>query len=435
MKAGVRKWLGLWLGGYLALVSCRAESVAQVEVRVRAAPVGPRLEIDGKPAVARMVFSDQLASFVRARAAGIRIFAFDSHCSLVDFDLAPDFAAVDVFLNRLIDAVPDALVVPRLSVRPSAEWLARHPKVPRSLASAEYLRNAQALVARAARHWQERYSRNFAGVQLAEAADGSICQALRDATGGRKLVLVAYDAAVTDAAYLEQWRGVVDGLIAATTGPSESVRCRGVLWWQQDRLSSAPLVAMTARDRIRQLTLRKFVRGDAGCWRDLQSEAATADDWQTVRSLRPLEEIALRFPEPYGAEVLVVASLGVERSAVEAVRRSLAGNGVAFAEGWETEVKSGLLARRIRLVVRVVPPGGERPFQVADGVGEVSLSRGTAAELQPFLQTVGVGSRLAATEIGQASVWFNSKFEVIQAEAEGFRDFRRGEVRYSSLRR
>ncbi len=430
MKAGVRKWLGLWLGGYLALVSCRAESVAQVEVRVRAAPVGPRLEINGKPAVARMVFSDQLASFVRARAAGIRIFAFDSHCPLVDFDLAPDFAAADAFLNRLIDAVPDALVVPLLSVRPSAEWLARHPKVPRSLASAEYLRNAQALVVRAARHWQERYSRNFAGLQLAEAADGSICQALRDATGGRKLVLVAYDAAVTDAAYLDQWRGAVDGLIAATTGPSESVRCRGVLWWQEDRLSA--VAGMASRDRIRQLTLREFVRGDAGCWRDLQGEAATADDWRTVKSLRPLEEIALRFPEPYGAEVLVVASPGVERSAVEAVRRSLAGNGVAFAEGWETEVKSGLLAKRIRLVVRVVPPGGEQHFQMTDGVGEVSLSRGTAAELQPFLQTVGVGSRLAATEIGQASVWFNSKFEVIQAEAEGFRDFRRGEVRYST---
>ena len=46
-----------------------------------------------------------------------------------------------------------------------------------------------------------------------------------------------------------------------------------------------------------------------------------------------------------------------------------------------------------------------------------------------FALRAGARSLLAADEVNRAAVWRSDDLEVVQSLAEGFRDFRKGEVR------
>ena len=112
-----------------------------------------------------------------ARRAGVRFFSFFAPNLWPERGGEIEFAVWDKTCDALIAAVPDALIVPRVTVNPPDPWLDAHPEVKMVSETGEtwnapsihaplYRAVALDYTRRVARHFMERYPRHFAGLHM-----------------------------------------------------------------------------------------------------------------------------------------------------------------------------------------------------------------------------------------------------------------------------
>ncbi len=272
---------------------------------------------------------------------------------------------------------------------------------------------------------------------------------------------------------LEKWKDAIDVLTAPlcytdrgwlgtspVIGPAETIRRNGILWLNEDDLRThlgselagdgswcCLKTATETRDAIRRTTLQEIIRGDTGWWMDHGAGwyDSEAEIWQPVGELAALEAQMLARPEPYVPEVALIVDEemlltlgdGSQRWAhplINEGRFAVPRAGLSLGQYTLGDVRRRSLDARTRLRLRLVPSGEETDLtgpllRTADGAVEVALSKLSAPLVHSLAIRAGLKPRLSAAEVGQAAVWSGSGLVAIQALAEGFRDFRQGEVR------
>lgn len=114
---------------------------------------------------------------IAARRAGVRMFSFFAPNIWPVAGEEPEYAVWDKTCDAILAAVPDALLVPRVTLNPPFKWLDDHPDAkmvnekgeawPRaSINSPVYKEAALDFTRKAVRHFMARYPRQLAGVHV-----------------------------------------------------------------------------------------------------------------------------------------------------------------------------------------------------------------------------------------------------------------------------
>ncbi len=118
-----------------------------------------------------------ISECIAARRAGVRMFSFFAPNIWPVAGEEPEYAAWDKTCDAILAAVPDALLIPRVTINPPFMWLDARPEakmvsekgeaLPRaSINSPEYKAAALDFTRKAVRHFMDRYPRQLAGVHI-----------------------------------------------------------------------------------------------------------------------------------------------------------------------------------------------------------------------------------------------------------------------------
>lgn len=372
---------------FLILAFVAAESLA-LEVRVRQAPGGPQIQVDGKPVAPRFFFgcdkampAGRVSPFFETvgycREAGVRFISTG-----VDFGWradGEDWSMLDYTIDKILRVHPEALVVPRV-VANGADWITEnHPdwlmvlsdrgtvECP-SVFSEGYRTALRTHLAKFVRHLRERFPDNFAGVHVAAQAYGEFFY-----YESRGPWLHGYEPAELAAwrAYLAA-RGEPDAATAPlsyaerkypapylTQSAAESAARYGVLWLDEDDTRTflatddtadpATLAAggwsLTTKeetlDQLRRNLSSAIRRGRASWFMDLASAGwyADRDLWRVFEELRSTDAAALARSAPDAPSAALVLD---ERGMMCAAERSLAALRPLIYEGRLSFARAGL---------------------------------------------------------------------------------------------
>jgi len=122
--------------------------------------------------------SSFVAQSVQARRAGVRFFSFYAANLWPEKGGEIEFAAWDKTCDALIAAVPDALIIPRITLNPPEWWTDLHPETQMGSETGEMWWEAPSIhsplfreaafdyTRRVIRHFMERYPKHFAGIHM-----------------------------------------------------------------------------------------------------------------------------------------------------------------------------------------------------------------------------------------------------------------------------